>query len=86
MEAIRAQIGVVTDELNMLKQEIVQVKDIHASLHQTTVEANGATARSFAEFRSRADLVESQIGTLRDDAKHMAPRAENHSLNLSRFR
>ena len=56
MEALRAQIRVVTDELNMLKQEIVQVKASHASLHQTTVEASGATARSFAEFRTRADL------------------------------
>ena len=55
VDALRAQIGVLTDELNTLKAEIVQVKGSHAALHQTTVDANNATARSFGEARSKID-------------------------------
>ena len=69
MEALRAQIGVLTDEMNLLKAEIVQAKANHASLHQSSVEANTATARSFAEIRARADVFEGKIDNLKEEAK-----------------
>ena len=65
MEALREQIAVLTDELNILESEIVQAKANHASLHQSAVEANGATARSLAEIRARADAVEDKIDTIK---------------------
>ena len=65
MDALRAQVGILTDELNQLKAEIVQVKGSHASLHQSTVEANTANARSFAEARLKADALENKIEAVR---------------------
>ena len=40
MDAMRQQIGLLTEELNQLKSEIVNVKSSHASLHQASVDAN----------------------------------------------
>ena len=67
MEALRSQIAVITDELNQLKAEIVQVKGSHATLHQTTVEANQATMRSFVDVRQKADALENKIEAVRID-------------------
>ena len=67
METLRSQIRVPTDELNQLKAEIVQVKGSHASLHQTTVEANQATMRSFADARIKVDDLENRIEAVRVD-------------------
>ena len=66
MEALRSQISVITDELNQLKAEIVQVKGSHATLHQTTVEANQATMRSFVDVRQKADALENKTRSSKD--------------------
>ena len=64
MDALRAQIGVLTDELNTLKAEIVQVKGSHAALHQTSVE-------SFGEARSKIEGLETQLNAVKADAKDL---------------
>ena len=58
MEAMRNQIDVLTNELTVLKAELINVKGTHANLHQQTADANTTTARNFAEQRSRLDALE----------------------------
>ena len=69
MEALRNQVEVLTNELTTLKQELVNVKGTHANLHQQTVEANSATARNFAEQRTRDDALEAQVTVMSNGAK-----------------
>ena len=64
MDALRAQVVVLTEELTTVKTELVNVKAAHANLHQQSSEANTATARSFAEQRIRVDTLENQMGSM----------------------
>ena len=48
-----------------LKAEIVQMKGSHANLHQSTVEANQANARSFADARIKVENLENKIEAVR---------------------
>ena len=63
MDALRAQVVALTEELTTIKTELVNVKAAHANLHQQSSEANTATARSFAETRIKVDALETQIGS-----------------------
>ena len=63
MDALRQQVIALTEELTVVKTELVNVKAAHANLHQQTSEANAATAKSFAEQRSRFDTIETQVGS-----------------------
>ena len=47
MDALRAQVTVLTEELTTVKNELVNVKAAHANLHQQSSDANAANARSF---------------------------------------
>ena len=47
-----------------MKSELVNVKAAHANLHQQSSDSNSATARSFAENRTRIDALETQVGSL----------------------
>ena len=63
VDALRAQVVALTEELTTIKTELVNVKAAHTNLHQQSSEANTATARSFAEARTRVDALETQIGS-----------------------
>ena len=63
MDALRQQVIALTEELTVVKTELVNVKAAHANLHQQTSESNAATAKSFAEQRSRFDTIETQMGS-----------------------
>ena len=60
MDALRNQVVTLTEEVTTLKAELVNVKAAHANLHQQSSEANSATARTFAEQRSRVEALETQ--------------------------
>ena len=63
MEAMTAQIRAMADEISMLKNEIVQVKGAHASLHQDTVQSSGATNRTLSEHAGRIGAVEDKMAS-----------------------
>ena len=58
MDALRQQVIALTEELTVVKTELVNVKAAHANLHQQSSEANAANAKSFADQRSRFDAIE----------------------------
>ena len=58
------QIRLVTDELTLLKAEIVNVKASHAGLHQSTVESGGQTNRTLDSLNAKVQKLEDQLPTL----------------------
>ena len=62
MDALRQQVGALTEELTIVKTELVNVKAAHANLHQQSSEANAANARNFTDQRGRVEALETQIG------------------------
>ena len=59
-----AQIDVLTNELNALRNEIVQTKANHAQLHQASVDANATSTRTFLEYGARINTVEKKMAEL----------------------
>ena len=64
MDALRTQISAITDEISVLRNEVVQVKAAHAALHQGTVEANSANTQKFEDQVTRLSRIESRIGDI----------------------
>ena len=62
MDALRQQITVLNEELNTVKNELVNVKAAHANLHQQASDANAANARSHAETKTQVNALEERIG------------------------
>ena len=61
VDVLRQQVITLTEELTTVKTELVNMKAAHANLHQQSSDANTATARSFAEQRTRVDALETQV-------------------------
>ena len=59
MEVVAAQIAAITDEIQVLKNEIVQTKTAHATLHQSAVERNTDMLRRFTEIGDRLSTITS---------------------------
>ena len=66
MEAVNAQVRALTEELGILKSELVQVKSVHANLHQQAVEAGAHNSRMFTEQAGRIEAAAKKI----DDITH----------------
>ena len=64
-----AQITILTTELDALRQEVVQAKANHASLHQASVDANAGSTRSFLEQGARLNTLERQIKEVSQEAQ-----------------
>ena len=71
MEQIHAQVRALTDKLGVLKSEIVQVKSVHANLHQQAVEAGAHNNRQFTEQASRIEQVSRKIENIAADAGNL---------------
>ena len=54
---------VLTEELNTVKMELVNVKQNHANLHQQASDANAANARTNADTKAQISSLEDRIGT-----------------------
>ena len=63
METLRAQIAAITDEIQVLKNEMVQTKSAHATLHQSAVDRNAETLRRFTDIGDRLNAIASDTGT-----------------------
>ena len=55
MEAMNRQLTTLTDELTLLKGELIQVKAAHAGLHQGTVDRATEAAQKFAEIKQQIE-------------------------------
>ena len=64
MEQITMQINAITEELGMLKQEIVGVKASHASLHQQSVDHSVLTAGRSNEAMQKIQQIEEKMANL----------------------
>ena len=62
MEAMMAQVTAVTDELAVLRSEIVQIKSAHANLHQASVEANTGANKRFGALERRIEAASTEAG------------------------
>ena len=62
--AMQQQVQALIEEVGTLKNEIVNLKQSHAGLHQSAVEANGASSRSIAEIQSKFERLETKITDL----------------------
>ena len=63
METLRAQIAAITDEIQVLKNEVVQTKSAHATLHQSAVERNTDVLRRFTEIGDRLNAITTDTST-----------------------
>ena len=66
METLQAQIAAITDEISMIKNEVVQTKAAHASLHQSTVDRNTDVIRRFAEVGDRLEAITAEVANAGD--------------------
>ena len=58
------QINAITEELGMLKQEIVGVEASHASLHQQSVDHSVLTAGRSAEAMTKIQQIEEKMANI----------------------
>ena len=69
MEQMMTQVAAITEELTMLKGELVTIKSAHANMHQASVEQNQTAAARYTEQIQRIGNIEEKFGTLADQVK-----------------
>ena len=62
MDALQRQVAMMTDEMQLLKTELVQVKAAHAGLHQSTVDRATEAAKKFEEVAQRIEAIAADEG------------------------
>ena len=73
MEQITMQINAITEELGMLKQEIVGVKSSHASLHQQSVDHSVLTAGRSNEAMQKIQMIEEKMANITNPFADQTP-------------
>ena len=68
MERLQQQVTAVTDELNLIRAEIVQLKTSHANMHQSDVETRAQYGKAFDDAANRMLSVEQQLNIIQRDA------------------
>ena len=68
MEQVVAKIAVMTEEITMLKNELIGVKSSHATLHQQAVEKNVMDAGRHAEAAEKIQRLEAGIERIKEEA------------------
>ena len=64
MEQLNMQISAITEELTMLKSEIVGIKGNHAALHQQSVDHSVLAAGRDAEALQKIQALEEKMGNI----------------------
>ena len=82
-----AQIAAITDEINLLKSEVVQTKAAHASLHQSAVDRNTDVIRRFSEIGDRLTAVATEARSSEGKGTGFRKKAliEPKQINVSEF-
>ena len=57
MDALNRQVAAMTDEMQLLKAELIQIKTAHAGLHQNTVDRAAEAARKFEEVGQKIEAI-----------------------------
>ena len=70
MEALNAQVSAMSDEMVLLRAEIIQVKSAHATLHQAAADAGTHNARQFGEQVDRIAKMEQYSQVLVSTSKY----------------
>ena len=74
MERVMQQVTTLTEELNQLKSEIVNAKAAHASLHQSSVEANNQYVARFNDIEQRLESAVHGTNTTNNKKHLMEPK------------
>ena len=61
MTAMANQIAALTQEIDIIKNEVIGLKAAHAGLHQSSVDAGASTRQQFTEIANRIEGVESKL-------------------------
>ena len=69
MTAVAVQLSALTDELTVLRNEMIQVKSAHAALHQGAVETNAGNVKMFEEQIARMSQIEGRMGSIAQNAQ-----------------
>ena len=82
------QINAITEELTMLKQEIVGIKGQHANLHQQSVDHSVLTAGRSAEAMQKIAALEERMGNIASSPQEadLLVLRRNLSSNQNRWR
>ena len=64
MQQVQAQVTVISDELTLLKNEMIQMKAAHANMHQAAVEQGSTSAQRHTEQSQRMQSVEEKFDRL----------------------
>ena len=62
MEEMRRQMSVLADEINAIRGEIVQSKQAHATLHQSSVEDRTQVGARFADVENKLENLRKMGG------------------------
>ena len=54
----------MADEINWLRNELIQIKSAHAALHQTSVDTGTGNAKMFLEQSERIAKMEQSIDSV----------------------
>ena len=71
MGAMNAQVRALSEELGVLKSEVVQIKSVHANLHQQAVEAGAHNSRMFSEQAGRLEAATRKIDEIANGVGNM---------------
>ena len=82
MEAVTAQVRALTEELGILKAELVQVKSVHANLHQQAVEAGAQNRSMFADQAGRIEAATKRIDEIASGAEEIGGKGAFHPKPL----
>ena len=72
---MNAKVNAMADEMNLLRNELIQVKSAHAVLHQTAVDTAAGNAKLFSEQTERIAKLEQRIDSvINSEEANMAKR------------
>ena len=82
--AVQQQVQALIEEVGTLKNEIVNLKQAHAGLHQSAVETSGSTNRTLSDIHNRVEGLEKKITDIPGGGKRLAL-IEPKQINVDAF-
>ena len=73
IQNIMTQMGILADELNVLKTEFIGVKSSHANMHQASVNQANTSTTTFTDHAARLGALEDTIRQAGGDLEHAGP-------------